>query len=273
MPNFDPQYTYAAAAISASGHTGNLTSNPPERGLYTLYNGSLDSNNLNIASFGSSELQLSEYAAFDKYDWSGPRTIYDNTIGGSDTNAGSPCGLGLRFMLPSQADVVRLDVCTFVSAARAVKVKRQGVAQAFVTTQKALELKIVPFLDGAAIAGTTYKLPQSLFAGHTTTTFTHVGGLQRGLDNHISSFEHRYSQQYRNSYVVQNLAKGIHTFELRVIMESPGALFTLEGDTRVGLALGALFKNDAFGAVVHQRLTFGSGCITMRALGLNSPST
>ena len=270
MPNFDPQYTYATGAISASLHAGNLTSNPPERGLYTLYNGSLDSNNLNIASFGSSELQLSEYAVFDKYDWSGPRIIYDNTIGGSDDNAGSPCGLGLRFMLPSQADVVRLDVCTFICAARAIKVKRQNPNQAFTDTQKALELKIVPFLDGAAIAGTTYKLPQSLFAGHTTSP---TASNQRGLDNHISSFEHRYSQQYRNSYVIQNLAKGLHTFELRVIMESPGALFTLEGDTRIGLVLGSLVKNDAFGAVVHQRLTFGSGCITMRALGLNSPST
>ena len=271
MPNLDPQYLYPDGAISASGHAGNLASSTPEHGLYTLYNGVLDSNNLGTFDFDEEALQLNEIAAFDRYTWDYPIVVYDDTVGGPDDGEGSPCGIGLRFYLPCDVDALRIDFSAFVSNARTVKLKRAEPGEgeeygAFDIVQKALEMKIVPFFDGSALSERTFKLPQTFFLGTSAGLTSNFGNR-----NHVTTMEHRHSQQYRNSYVVTSLAKGIHRFELRVIMESPGALFTLENDERIGMQLGGIDKAEGFAAVGHQRLTFGYGCITMRAIGLNQP--
>lgn len=267
MPLLDPQYLYPNGAISASGHAGNLASSTAEYGLYTLYNGSLDSNNLALANFTTTEMQLSEFAAFDRHSWAGPWTVYDDTIGGPDDATGSPCGLGLRFFLPSEMDTVRLDFSTFISNARAVRLNRSDVTTAFTGAQTSLEMKIVPFFDGAPLTDKTFKLPQNFYLGITASP-----PVTAGAANHATILEHRYAQQYRNSYVLTNVAKGAHSFELRVIIESPGARFTFEAaNDKVGLNIGDFAKDEGFGAVGHQRLTFGCGCITMRAIGLNQP--
>ena len=274
MPNFNPQYLYPdGTALSASGHTGNLAAATPEQGIYTLYNGSLDTNNINISSITSDFIMLSENVAFGKYSWRSPKIVYDNGIGGAADGDPTPCGIGVRFYLPCNVKALRLDFSIFASACRARRFKRSDMTgnDKFQWSEtNALELYMQPFLDGVALGGRKIVFPKCMAAGTTTT-----GGA--GANNHITSLEHRVAQQYRNSYVQAlsgnaQLAAGIHTFEIRVRIESPGqGGFLLEGDQGLGNRLGAFTKAEQFSSAIHQRLTFGSGCITMRAIGLKSP--
>jgi len=274
VPNFDPQYTYGASPpeLSASGHAGNLGSTTPQQGLYTLYNGSLDANNINITNIGHELVMFSENVIFHKHSWRSPVIVYDDTIGGEADAAASPCGVGLRFFLPCQVDAVRLDFSVFMSACRAARLRRTnntGSTEKYTwSLNKALELFVQPFLDGVALAGKKIQFPRTLNTGITTTL---LASITPGNANHITSLEHRTAQQYRNSHVVRGMAAGLHTFELRVRLESPGAVFTLEDDARVGSILGTFGKEENLGAVVHQRLTFGAGCVTVRAMGLTQP--
>lgn len=272
MPNFDPQYTYGAGAISASGHTGNLTSTTPEEGIYTLYNGTLDSDNIDITSISSDFVMLSENALFTKYSWKSTKIIYDDTLGGTTDAAPSPCGLGIRFKLPCTVSAIRLDFSIFASACRAKKIRRNNASadpQRYQwTEQNALDLYMETYLDGTALGGRKVTFPKSLTMGTTTT----AAPFTQGTVNHLTSVEHRTAQQYRCSHVAQDLAAGLHTFEIRVKLESPGrGAFLLTGGSTVGRTLGQFPKSTGFDAVMHQRLTFGAGCITMRAIGLNQP--
>tara|TARA_R100000654_G_scaffold2744_7_gene10035 strand:- start:3128 stop:3949 length:822 start_codon:yes stop_codon:yes gene_type:complete len=273
VPNFDPQYTYGASPpeLSASGHANNLGATTPQQGLYTLYNGSLDSNNINIANISHNLVMFSENVIFHKHSWRSPIIVYDDTIGGEADAAASPCGVGVRFFLPCQMDAVRLDFSVFMSACRAAKLRRansSGTPDKYAwSLNNSLQLFVQPFLDGSALAGKKIQFPRTLNAGVTTS----LASASPGQVNHVTSLEQRTAQQYRNSHVITGMAAGLHTFELRVRLESPGAVFTLEGDARVGSVLGTFGKEESIGAVVHQRLTFGAGCVTVRAMGLNQP--
>jgi hypothetical protein len=231
-----------------------------------------------VSNIPAEFVMLSESALFAKYSWRSPIIIYDDGIGGADDADPTPCGIGVRFKLPCVVDSVRLDYSFFASACRAHKIRRANSTQdpdRYQWVDKAaLEMYIEPFLDGVALPAKKIYFPKSMKIGVTTSPSV------IGTDNHITSHEHRTAQQYRNFHVVTGMTAGLHTFEIRVRIESPGdktvtgsgnGRFVLEDNDKLGRKAGALPKSQGFSAIVHQRLTFGSGCVTMRAIGLNQP--
>lgn len=274
MPDYDPQYDYADGALSASGHTGNLfDATNPEQGLYTLYNGYLDANNIDgAAAFTQDHFQLSELAHFSRFAWNSSQVIYDETVGGMADDDPVPCGLGLRYHLPSQADVVRIDYSFFAHGSRAHLLHRTDartlsggfpVPQADRndwTRDAGLELYMDVYVDGTVQEGHKIKIPLNTYLGTSDQESAYSGN-----SNHLTSYEHLTAQQYSGTIIIEDQAAGHHELQFRVRLENPAGSF----EKVVGKKLGFISRANGMSVRLHQRLTVGNGQVIMIAKGLN----
>lgn len=280
MPTIDLQYEFpTGSALDPNGHNGNMYSDPPEEGVLSAANGSLElpeetgvvaADNY-AAALDREHFMLSEYMFFDRYVWEEPVTIYDDTAGGTeDDGEAAPSMLGIRFRIPAYARVVRVDYSFFLSGSRAIKVTTEKVVgdDAHKWAESAeLESYVAVYLNGTERPEMRITLPQSLFFAVNNGASTPEN---KANYNHVTSYEHLTAQQYSDGFILFNVAPGTYTLQFRVRLENPAGAFNLD----IGRPLGLIRKTDAISLRGHQRSTFGCGSVTVVGKDLsNAPFT
>lgn len=262
MTTVNLQHQYIGSTTSsASAHSGNLfDKDNPEYGLFSSVNGNLSAANI-ATDLTKDNVVVSEYMFVDRYAWQDNVVVYDDTLGGRDTDEElRSIAVGLSFYLPCRVEQLRIDYNFFLTAARPAKLTRTTSSATSFTQVSVLAAFIQPTFDGTAIAGSKIPLAKSLLGSEA---FSLASGTF-GSANHLTSLEHLTANNISGSYVRGSTGAGRHVLEFKVYLENASGGMDLD----FGETLGRVSKEHAISARMHQRLTLGTGCVTVRALGL-----